>query len=300
LKPAAFEYVRPHSLGEALQAMARWGDECKPLAGGQSLVPLLNMRLAQPAVLIDLARVPELQGIRAGGTELVIGAMTRNVQLEHDGRMPPLIAAALPQVGHFQIRNRGTIGGSLAHMDPAAEWPALALAFDARLSLASARGRRTVPVGEFIRGPLMTALEPDELLVEVVLPVDVAVRGTTEERVPPPPNPPSPGERKGFGFAEVARRPGDFALIGAACLQRAPNRVAVAVFATGTTPHRLPGLEGKLAAGLPDERELIEHAASEIQVGGDIHASADYRRHVGARLVARVVRSAWGGAAASN
>jgi carbon-monoxide dehydrogenase medium subunit len=250
VKPAPFAYHRPETLEAALQLLAEHGDDCKALAGGQSLLPLLAMRLAQPAVLVDLARLPELQE-RRGTT---VGAMVTNTQLERDpGGLAPVIAAALPHVGHFQIRNRGTLGGSLAHLDPAAEWPALALLLEARLTLQSRdRGRRTLAAAEFMKGPLTTALGPDELLIEVDFPAWPA------------------GSR--WGFAEVARRPGDFALAGAACTVIGGRR-RVVVFATG----RLPQL-------VEDPRE--------VEATGDLHASAGYRKEVAAALVRRVLAQA--------
>jgi len=250
LKAAPFAYHRPRSLDEALDLLAEHGGDAKALAGGQSLVPLLALRLAQPAVIVDLAEVPELKQ-RTGGR---VGAMVTNAALERDpAGLPPPAVAALPHIGHFQVRNRGTLGGSLAHLDPAAEWPALALLLDARLTLRSRdRGERTLTPAEFIRGPLTTALEPDELLTSVAFP-----------------DWPADGR---WGFAEVARRPGDFALAGAACTVL-DGRRRVVVFAAG----RLPQL---LAEGDP------------IAVNGDLHAGAAYRLAIAGRLVEKVLAEA--------
>ena len=247
MKAAPFAYHRPRSLAEALDLMAEHGEEGKALAGGQSLVPLMALRLAQPTVLVDLADVPELRR-REGGR---IGAMVTNATLERDGAgLPPVVAAALPHVGHFQIRNRGTIGGSLAHLDPAAEWPALALLLEARFTLRSRdRGERTLAADEFMLGPLTTALAADELLTEVTFPEW-----------------PADGR---WGFAEVARRPGDFALAGAACTVL-DGRRRVVVFATGALPQRVDDSSG-------------------IEATGDLHAPAAYRSAVAARLVERVL-----------
>jgi len=261
MKAAPFEYRRPESLEEALDLLAEHGEEAKPLAGGQSLIPLLAMRLAQPALLVDLERVPGLKGLRDGR----IGAMTSQARLANEAALPGVVKAALPHIGHFQIRTRGTVGGSLCHADPAAEWPALAVLLGAVLHVRSRRGRREVKADEFFVGPLTTSLEPDELLLEVELP---AAAG-------------------GFGFAEVERRGGDFALVGAAA-----QGGAVVVFGTGARPQRLVGVEANLAAGGatgPELRALAEH---EIEATGDIHASAAYRRSVGAALVERVVAEA--------
>jgi len=249
VKSAPFEYARPTSLAEALDLLDRHGEDCKPLAGGQSLVPLLAMRLARPSLLVDLDRVPELRGFSAER----VGAMATNAQLERRaGDLPPVIAAALPHIGHFQIRNRGTVGGSLAHLDPAGEWPALALLLEAELTVESKRlGRRTLSAGQFMRGPMTTALGADELLVSVSWP-----------RWPA-------GAR--WAFAEVARRPGDFALAGAACTVIA-GRTRAVVFAVGP----LPQLAGD----------------GDFEVTGDLHASAAYRREVGKRLLDRVMTQA--------
>jgi len=262
VKPPPFDYRRPDSLAEALAVLAEAGDEARPLAGGQSLVPLLAMRLARPSLLVDLRRLPELRGIEAGGGALRVGAMTREAELERASGVPPVVAAALPHVGHFQIRSRGTVGGSLAHMDPAAEWPALALLLDAELEAASVRGRRAIAAADFALGPLTTALAPDELLVSL----------TVRDAGGP------------FGFAEVERRPGDFALVGAAC-----HRGRVVVFATGGRPQRLARCEAYLREGGEPGAELRALAEAEIEATGDLHASAAYRRRVGARLVERAV-----------
>lgn len=265
MKPPAFAYRRPESLAEALDLLAGEGGEARALAGGQSLIPLLAMRLARPALLVDLQRLPELRGIEASPGLLRVGAMTRETELERTAGLPGVVAAALPHIGHFQIRSRGTVGGSLAHMDPAAEWPALALLLDAELEAASARGRRTIRAGDFAIGPLTTALEPDELLLSLT------VRGADGP----------------FGFLEVERRPGDFALVGAGC-----HRGRVVVFATGGRPQRLPGCEAHLRQGGGPGAELRALAEAEIDATGDVHVSAAYRRRVGARLVDRVAAAA--------
>lgn len=265
MKSAPFEYRRPETLVEVLEVLAEHGEEAKPLAGGQSLIPLLAMRLAQPAVLVDLHRVPELRGVERRDGGLRIAAMTRQLELERLPDLPPLLAAALPHVGHFQIRSRGTVGGSLAHMDPAAEWPALALLLDAELEVACSRGRRTLAAADFALGPLITALEPDELLVAVT------VHGADGR----------------FGFEEVERRAGDFALVGAAS-----QGGRVVAFATGARPQRLPGCESYLRNGGGAGAELKALAEGEIEATADVHASAAYRRRVGARLVERAVAAA--------
>ena len=266
MKAVAFGYRRPTSLAEALRDLAEAGDDAKALAGGQSLVPLLALRLAQPSVLVDLDRVTELRGARWEGGALRIGAMTTQQALAGLPGTPRLLQEAIAHVGHFQIRSRGTVGGSLAHADPAAEWPALAVACEAEVHVESAaRGRRRVPAGEFFLGPLLTALAPDELVVEVVIP-----------------EPGIPG-----ALAEVARRAGDFALCGAVA-----HGGRVVCFGAGSRPQRLRSLERLVADGGPTTAELLAAAEAEIEAGGDLHASAAYRRRVGAHLVLEVLRRA--------
>jgi carbon-monoxide dehydrogenase medium subunit len=263
LKPPPFEYHRPEKLGQALAIMAEHGDQARPLAGGQSLIPLLAMRVVRPSHILDLHRVAELQQISVADGRLSIGAMTRQRDIEHDRRMPGLVRAAVPHIGHFQIRNRGTVGGSLSHMDPAAEWPAIALALDAIMVATSVRGRREIAADDFMIGPQMTVLEPDELLVEVIVPL----------------------REEGFGFAEVTRRGlGDFALVGAAC-----QASAVVVFGAGPRAQRLTAVEDFLKSGGGTRAEVSALAATEIQATGDIHTSSRYRREVAATLVGAVV-----------
>jgi aerobic carbon-monoxide dehydrogenase medium subunit len=263
VKSAPFEYRRPASLAEALQILDQHGDDARPLAGGQSLIPLLAMRLAQPAMIVDLGRLPELRGIRRDGSEIAIGAMTTQAQLQRLP-LPGILAAALPHVGHFQIRSRGTVGGSLAHMDPAAEWPALAVLLDAELELVAASGRRLLRAADFALGPMTSAIEPNELLVSIRL----------------------SGAEGPFGFLEVERRPGDFALVGAAC-----HRGRLVAFATGAIAQRLTRCEALLREdGSPGDLRAL--AEAEIEATGDVHASAGYRRRVGAALVQRAVEAA--------
>lgn len=265
MKPAPFTYHRPTSLAEALDLLAQAGDDAKPLAGGQSLIPLMAMRLARPSVLVDLDRVPELRGFETSDEGIKIGATVRQAELERAPSTPSLIRQAIRHIGHFQIRNRGTVGGSLAHGDPAAEWPALAVACDARLTIASsARGPRQVAAADFFLGPLMTVLEPDELLLHV----EIA-------------DPAQPA-----AFAEVERRAGDFALVGA--VAHGPRLV---VFGAGSRPQRLPQAESAVKSGA-DDKELQAAAEAEIEAVGDIHAGAAYRRRIGARLVLEIARRA--------
>jgi CO/xanthine dehydrogenase FAD-binding subunit len=280
VRPAPFEYFAPRTVEEALDLLAHHGGEAKVLAGGQSLVPLMNMRLVRPAVIVDLNRVAALGGVRAEGGSLHLGALVRQHALERDGRIAlaaPLLAEAAPLIGHLQTRARGTVGGSLAHADPAAELPACMIALDAVLHLRSARGRRTCHAGDFFRGLLATALEPDELLAEI----EVA---------------PLPAPRAGHGFAEVARRHGDFALVGACAVLAldgggACRHVRLVIFGAGDGPH-LARATGALIGERPSPARLAEAgraAAAEIDARADLHASAEYRRRVAAGLAARAL-----------
>lgn len=285
MKPAPFEYREPESLAAALDLLARHGGEAKLLAGGQSLIPVMNFRLAQPALLIDLNRLPGLDFIRPGeGGGLELGAMTRQRRLERDATVrerAPLLAETLPWVAHPQIRNRGTLGGSLAHADPAAELPAVALALDARFRLQKAGGERWVEVRDFFTGLFATALEPDEMLTEVALPA------------PPP--------RTGWAFLEIARRHGDYAQVGVAArvslAEDGRCREARLVFlSVGEGPVEARGAAG-LLAGTDLSAEAVEAAAEkaagdEMEPAGDIHATADYKRHLARVLTRRVLNQA--------
>jgi CO/xanthine dehydrogenase FAD-binding subunit len=285
VKPAPFRYLAPRTRAEALDALRRYGSEAKLLAGGQSLVPLLAMRLARPGVIIDLNRIGDLAYVRPARGGLAIGAMTRQRAAEDDPLIAsryPLMVAALRWVGHPQIRTRGTIGGSLAHADPAAELPAVAAVLGARFALASARRERVVDAADFFTGYLTTALEPDEMLTEI--------------RLPPPPG------RAGWAFTEVARRHGDFALVGAAVLLvgDGEGRCAEARLAftgVGAGPVRVPEAERLLAGERVTDAlaaEIRRVVARSVEPEGDIHATADYRRHVAGVLAARALIEAAG------
>lgn len=279
MKPAPFEYASPRTVDEALALLGEHGWDAKVLAGGQSLVPLLNFRLSQPAFIVDLNAVPELFYLRAaddGG--LLIGAMTRQQRVEHDplvARLSPLLHETMPHVAYPQIRSRGTIGGSIVHADPAAELAAVSVALDGRFRLRGQSGERWVAVEEFFVGLFMTVLEPDELLVEVAL----------------PPTPP----RSGFSLMEVTRRHHDFAMAGVAVQVTLDevgrcDRARLAFLSVGDGPV----LARQAAQALQGEKptaEAIEAAAqiaadADIDPGSDIHASASYRRHL-ARVLAR-------------
>jgi len=295
VRPAPFDYVAPRTVDEALDLLARHGDEAKVLAGGQSLVPMMNMRLVRPAVVVDLNRVATLGALREDAGGLRLGALVRQHALERDGRVAraaPLLAEAAPLIGHLGTRTRGTVGGSLVHADPAAELPACMIALDAVFHLQSARGARACRAGDFFRGLLTTALEPDELLVEIELPGPSASPG-------PAAPPGSAARRTGHGFAEVARRHGDFALVGACAVVALDaggvcRQARLVMFGAGDRPHL-----ARAAAALVGERpgaarlaEVGRAEAGEIEARDDLHASARYRRHVAAGLAARALGQA--------
>jgi carbon-monoxide dehydrogenase medium subunit len=282
VKPPVFEYTAVGSIDEAVAELGQHGDAAKLLAGGQSLVPLLNMRLTTPERLIDLNRVEELAYITVRGGGLAVGAMTRQRAVERSALVAahvPLLAAALPWVGHFQIRNRGTLGGSLSHADPAAELPAVALCLDARFTVRGPTGERTLTADEFFLTQLTTALAPTELLTDVWFPE--TPRGA------------------GSAWLELARRHGDYALVGVgAVLTLAGDRVETARLAltgVGNRPIRARGAEARLAGEalrpsvLADVAEAVRGA---IDPGSDIHATAAYRRHIAGVLAGRVLRLA--------
>ena len=277
MKPAPFEYHAPDTVSDVVALLAEHGDEIKPLAGGQSLVPMLALRLTRFEHLVDLNRVDELEGIRRDKGTLTVGATTRQATIERSelAQAVPLLARAAPLIGHFQIRNRGTVGGSLAHADPAAELPAVALALDAQMEIATGAGRHAVPAADFFVGTWTTSLEPNELLTAVQFPVWDG--------------------RCGFVVDEVARRAGDFALAGVTtALQLDPGgtvqRAAIALFGMASTPVRAPAAETALIGSQPDPaalREAAQLAVRDLDPPEDVHASSTYRRSVGAHLVER-------------
>jgi carbon-monoxide dehydrogenase medium subunit len=285
MKPAPFAYVAPRSLDEVLTALAAGDDETKLLAGGQSLIPLLNFRLASPKRLIDLGRVPELAYVTERDGGYAIGAMTRQTTVERDERIShdlPLLAEAIRWVGHPQIRNRGTIGGSIAHGDPAAELPSVAVCLDARLTVRSARGARTVAARDLYLGYLATTLEPDELLTEVWLPKAPA--------------------NTGYAWLEFARRHGDYSIagVGVAVTIQEETVTEARIVATGVggTPVRATAAEVILAGARVEGGERIEAARvaeavvalrEAIEPADDVQATAAYRRHLAGVLVERAL-----------
>jgi carbon-monoxide dehydrogenase medium subunit len=284
LKPSAFEYHAPKSVDEAVQLLADLGDGAKVLAGGQSLVPMLSLRLAYFDHLVDIGRIAELQGIRVDGDSVTIGATTVDADLEGNAEIAaavPLLAKVTPYIGHFQIRNKGTVGGSIAHADPAAEYPAVALALDAEIEAVSPRGRRTIPASEFFVGFWTTALESDEVLASVRFPVWSG--------------------RTGFAVKEFARRHGDFALAGAVVgVQLGADdriaRCAIGLIGLGPTPLRANAAE-QAAVGTPvgelSAEEIGRLAVGDLtEVPSDLHGSASYRARVGAAMVERALKEA--------
>jgi CO/xanthine dehydrogenase FAD-binding subunit len=283
VKPPPFEYEAPRDLDAALDLLEQRGADGKVLAGGQSLVPLLNFRLARPEVLIDVNEVQELTYLRRQGGRLRIGSLTRDAQAERSRLVRdhwPLLADALRWVGHPQIRNRGTIGGSVAHADPTAELPVVLCALDARYHVRSTRGARTLDSEGMFRGQLETGLEPDELLCEIEVPAM------------------APGA--GWAFTEFARRHGDFALGGAAVvLQRgddgACRRAAICLLGAGPTPVRPRAAEQALV-GQPLTEDVVRSAAADaardIRPTGDIHGGSDYRTRLIQTLLARALTAA--------
>jgi carbon-monoxide dehydrogenase medium subunit len=286
MKPAPFEYVAPDSLDDALATMQQHGFEAKPLAGGQSLVPVMNFRLAQPGVLIDLNGVPGLDGIwQAADGTLHFGSMVRQSRLERDPLVTqhqPLLAEAMPHIAHPQIRNRGTFGGSLAHADPAAELPVIAVALNGRLKLQSAAGERWLPARDFYTGLFATEIGDEELLVEIALP-------------------PLPA-RTGTAFTEMARRHGDYALSGVAAVVTMDGSgvctAARLVYLNAGEGPMVAEEAAKLLVGeRPSEELWLETAVTasqnEIDPLGDIHASADYKRHLAKVLTVRALKQAF-------
>ena len=282
MKPPKFDYHAPKTVDEALALLTRYEGEAKILAGGQSLMPLLNFRLSRPAALVDLNRIPALAYIKEGDGSVRFGAMTRQRAIEFSpvvARRLPLLTEATRWVGHLPIRTRGTIGGSIAHADPSAEYPAVLTALDGEVVARGPKGERVLKPRDFFQTYLTTNLAADEILTEVRLPATPAGAG--------------------FAFEEFARRHGDFAIIGiAAVIVREGSRCSMARLATagaGPVPVRLRAAEEILEReGLGDE--AIARAASKaqelVQPDGDIHASADYRRHLTGVLTGRAVKRA--------
>jgi len=283
MKLPPFDYACPTTLPEAVQLLASRDGDAKAIAGGQSLVPMLAFRLAHPALLVDLRKLADLRGIKISEKGVTLGAMVRWRDIEDDARLDsahPLLKAAIAHVAHYQIRNRGTVGGSIAHADPAAEMPGIAMTCDAEIAVVGKSGAHVIQAADFFQGALTTALTSDEIIVEVRLPA-------------------WPQGRR-WGFKEFARRRGDFALAAAAVFYdldangRATN-AHVGVIGVGDRPLRLAGVEDVLNGQVIDEAtiakaEAATHAGVDPQ--DDIHASAAYRRALAGTMVERALRDA--------
>jgi CO/xanthine dehydrogenase FAD-binding subunit len=281
MKPARFDYVAPATVDAAVEALLAANGEGKVLAGGQSLLPLLNFRMTRPAVLVDLNGIQGLSFIELRDDRVVIGALTRHREIEQSPLIAaklPVMAAAMRHVAHLAIRNRGTIGGSLSHADPAAELPMLSLFYGAELSVQGPAGPRVVAAEDFFVDALTTSLEPEEIVVEIAFPVLA---------------------HDGWAFEEVARRFGDFALASIAVSLRrsssAIDDVRVGVMGVADTPLRLKAVEAKFSGVAIDDQtpeRFSSLVTSSISANGDLHASSEYRQHLLGRLAARAMRTA--------
>jgi carbon-monoxide dehydrogenase medium subunit len=285
LKPGKFEYFRAESADAALELLAQYGDDAKVLAGGQSLVPMMNMRLARPEFLVDISQIKELSNLSVESDQITFGASVTQLTAERSAALSealPITAEALAQLGHVPIRARGTVCGSMAHADSAAELPTLAVALDAEMLVRSKTGMRTVSASDFFRGHFTTALEPDELLTEVRIP------RTTDGW--------------GSAFLEVARRHGDFGLIAVAALvsvdgERRIRAARVAVSGAADVPFRSHAAEQALAGASSDDGAgdllgALEIITTEIDPPSDVHASSEYRRELAGVLVRRALELA--------
>lgn len=282
MKLPPLEYASPESIDEAIALLAGHDGEAKVISGGQSLMPMLAFRLATPRLLVDLRHVPGLSEITIDNEGVELGGKVRWRDIEKHPKVAaahPLLAAAVRHIGHYQIRNRGTVGGSLAHADPAAELPAIAVTCDATVLARGTQGAREIPASEFFQAPLVTALEPHEIVVGLRLPA-------------------WPSRRR-FGFEEFARRRGDFALAGAAAFfELEEGRMVnahIGALGVGDMPTRLPAAEDALNGRAPgsDAFELAaEIAAAAIEPRADIHADGDYRRSLFRTLLRRALQGA--------
>ena len=282
MKPAPFDYVAPATIEEACAALAEAGGGAAVLAGGQTLMPLLNLRMSQPFIIVDINRIIELRGVARGDDCTRIGPMTRQSEIIVDealARDLPVLVEAVRHVGHHQTRNRGTIGGSIALGEPAAELPATAVALEAQITVRSIRGTRVIPAGEFYFGPYMNALEPDELVT------DISFSDWPKGHI--------------TLFRELAQRPGDFALVGMVGAMSVADgkiaRVGLAWFGMGPTPIRAKAAEQMLlgrSLDAIDAQSVAERAIADASPFDDHHASAEYRRTVGRRMFARTLLEA--------
>jgi carbon-monoxide dehydrogenase medium subunit len=284
MKLPSFDYACPATLGEAIALLAAHGGEAKPLAGGQSLVPMLAFRLATPTLLIDLRKLSELRHIKVADAGVTLGAMVRWRDILEEPRLrqaQPLLVAAVEHIAHYQIRNRGTVGGSLAHADPAAELPGIAVTCDAQIVAHGSAGPRVIAAAGFFRGALMTALRPDEMVTEIRFPA-------------------WPKQRR-FGFREFARRRGDFALAAAAVtfddIEKKFHNIRVGAIGIGDRPMRVAAAERALEGSAISDAVVADCAAvasAAVDPADDIHASGPYRKTLIGVMVERALRDAVG------
>lgn len=269
--PVAFEYVRVRDLGEAIEALARYGEEARVLAGGHSLLPAMKLRLAQPKVVVDIGRIAELREIREEEGRIRIGALVTHGEIESSAllsRSCPLLPEVASRIGDLQVRNRGTIGGSLAHADPAADWPAAVLALEAEIAVAGPQGMRTVRAEEFFIDLFQTMLRPGEILTEV--------------RVPP--------TERGVAYEKFAQKASGFALCGAAAAV-VDGTARVALTGVAAKAYRARATEEALQGGAPPAEAAVR-ATEGVEPLGDLHASAEYRAHLARVLVRRALERA--------
>jgi aerobic carbon-monoxide dehydrogenase medium subunit len=282
MKLPPFEYACPTSVSEAVALLASHDGEAKPLAGGQSLVPMMAFRVAQPSLVVDLRKLSDLRQIKIGDEGVTLGATVRWCEILDDQRLrtaQPLLVAAIEHVAHYQIRNRGTCGGSIAHADPAAEMPGVVVTCDAKIAVMGKAGARVIDAANFFEGPLMTALKPDEIITEIRLPA-------------------WPAKRR-FGFQEFARRRGDFALAAALLFYDDDGGKArnahVGAIGVADTPVRLPAVEQVLNGSAIDEATIAKAeaaASASVDPHDDIHASGAYRKALVGVMVERALRAA--------
>lgn len=283
MKPASFDYVRAESAEHAVQVLAGAGGDGKIIAGGQSLMPMMNFRLVKPSVLVDINRIPGLDAVQLRGGKLVLGALVRHRTTATDEliiKHVPVLHHAMKHVAHLTIRNRGTFCGSVCHADPAAEMPMMSLLLNGVVHILCPRGERTLAAQDFFVGSLVTALEPDELVTEIE--IDTLPPGT------------------GWGFEEFARRHGDYALAAAAVTMQRQDGVAshvrIAMMGVGEMPMRASRIEAMLEGRKVDARligETVEALRAELEPNSDLNASADYRRHLAGALARRAISDAW-------
>ena len=281
--PAQFDYIAPATLDEALALLGQHGDDAKILAGGHSLIPAMKLRLAQPQMLIDIGRITGLSYIKDGGGQIRIGAMTTHYQIESSARLReicPILPEAAGQIGDVQVRNKGTIGGSLAHSDPAADWPAVALALDAELRAVSSKGERTIKAVDFFVDLLTTALEPGEILSEIRIAAPAVGTGQAYLKAPQPAS----------GFAVVGVAVNLTRDASGKC-----ETCSVGVTGVASKAYRATAVEIAIAGAALDDNNIAaaaSHATDGIEANGDLYASAEYRKHLAAVYTRRAIQAA--------